>query len=205
MPEDLRGRRIGVSMGTTSEYFVDLLLAYYGIPKKEVRVVPLNQENMASALARDEIDAAVSWNPHAALQEKALGDNAVSLSNDSLYKIWWSIVAGQEYVKTHPGTVEKLLRAFVRAADYTKSEPEKAAALVERYVGPRTQPLADFDFEIQLGQALLLELEDQARWAIRTKQSKSDAVPNFLPLMYTRGIEAVAPGTVMLMQEGGQE
>lgn len=200
-PEDLKGKRVGVSMGTNAGYFLDALLTYNGIKRTELRIVPMEPERMAEALVQGVIDAAVSWNPHLGKQQKALGSNGITFSNSLVYKVWWNIVSGQEYARAHPGTVEKLLRALILAERYIQDNPDEASAIVSGFVGQGRVTLSDYTFDVRLGQALILSLEEQARWAIRTGLTDRERVPNFLDLLYTRGLEAVAPASVMIMHK----
>lgn len=195
---DLAGKRVGVSRGTTAEYFLDALLTFNGIPEKRVRRVFLTPEEMPRALAAGAIDAAVTWSSYAVEMQGLLGDNGSVISNELIYKIWWNIAGGREFVSAYPETVEKLLRALLRAEAYINAHPGEAALIVERFVGQDALSLADYEFDIQLGQALLLDLEEQARWAIRNGLTDRTEVPNLLGLFYTEGLEATAPGSVMM-------
>ena len=51
-PGDLKGKRIAATLGTTSDFFMDALLALHGISRKDVEVVDLKAGEMADALAR---------------------------------------------------------------------------------------------------------------------------------------------------------
>lgn len=200
-PQDMIGKRVGVSTGTTAEYFLDALLTYYRIPKDRIHIVPMKPEDLSDALAKGDIDAAVAWPPHLAKQQQMLGANAATIENEHIYTIYWNLVTGQEFAKAHPETVKKLLRALVRAERYMADNPGVVRALVVEKTGAVAFSLEDYHFDLQLTQSLLTALESQARWAIRKKLVANTEVPNFLPLIYTGGMEAVAPGSVTLIHE----
>ncbi|MEW5747086.1 MAG: ABC transporter substrate-binding protein [Nitrospirota bacterium] len=198
VPHDLEGKRIGVSAGTTAEYYLFIYLTFNGIAEDRVRMIGVSPERMTEALVRGEIDAAVTWPPYMIAQQRLLGSNAVTLSNESIYKVWWNIAAGQDFAKANPETVKALLRALLRAERYIKDNPAEASRIVARFIGQDPGSLGDYNFDVQLGQALILDLEDQARWAIRNRLIPVEGVPNFLRLLCTEGLEAVAPGSVMV-------
>ena len=63
-PEDLRGKRIGVTKGISTDYFLALFLTSHGLPQAAVKEVPLEPADYAQALAGGAIDALVTFNPH---------------------------------------------------------------------------------------------------------------------------------------------
>lgn len=193
---DLKGKKIGVSPGTNAEYFLDAYLAFSGISKEQIHRISLKPEMMTDALVKGNIDAAVSWDPHAENQQKKLSENAVLLENEQIYQMSWNIVARREQVKGRPETVQKLLRALVQAQNYIADHPQEARKITAGYVGNDDFNLADFNFDVRLGQSLVLHLEEQARWAIKSGLTDKKEVPNFLNFLYFEGMEAVAPDSV---------
>jgi ABC-type nitrate/sulfonate/bicarbonate transport system substrate-binding protein len=197
-PQDLRGKNIGVSMGTNAPYFLDSYLTFNGIAKNQVHVVPVKAERMTEALARGSIDAAVIWDPLSNGQSKLPGADTITLENDMIYQIYWNIVAEREYVQRHPETIKKVLRALLRAQHYMEEHPEEAQKIAARSIGDDID-LKDFNFDIRLAQSLILELEDQASWAIKNGLARKTQVPNFLNMMYVQGMQAVAPASITVI------
>lgn len=198
-PKDLSGKTIGVRKGTTGEYFLHAYLTFYRIAEDRIHIVDMQPEELADALKKGDIDAAAAWYPHTAKQQRILGANAITLENQNIYKILWNIAAGQEFAKAYPETIEKLLRALIQAQRYIEEHPKDAQKIVEGYVGAENIMLADFNFDIRLSQTLILSLEEQARWAIRSGLTGKKEIPNFLRMMYAEGMEAVAPDSVTVV------
>lgn len=195
-PRDLKGKTIGVSIGTNAQYFLDAYLTFHGVSHDRVATVPMKPEAMADALIKGSVDAAVSWEPHVAAQSNLLGGNAVVFENREIYQILWNLVGGRPYVLSHAETVGKLLRALLRAQEYIAGHQEEARTITAGYVGDAPFSLADFNFDLRLGQSLVLDLEEQSRWAIRRGLTRTQKLPNFLDLFYFKGMEAVAPESV---------
>ena len=57
----------------------------------------------------------------------------------------------------------------------------------------------EYAFQVTLHSLLLMNLENQARWAIRNKSTGKRAVPNFLHYFYFEGLEAVDPKAVTVI------
>jgi len=199
--KDLTGKKVGVCVGTTAEYYLDAILTYYGIKHNLIHAVPMKIEDLTAALVKGDIDAAVAWPPHLEKQQRLLGSNALTIENEKIYSIYWNIVTAQDYAKTHPETVKKLLRALARAERFIKGNGDAVHAIVTKRIDDKAFSLADYNFDLYQSHNLLLSMEDQARWAIRNRLAVSGAVPNFLPLFYFDGIKAVAPESVSLILE----
>lgn len=200
-PEDLKGKTIGVTMGTYAEYFLHAYLTFNSVAENRVHKVDMNAEQIADALAKGDIDAAVAWHPHITHQQKILGTNAVILANETIYKMWWNIAAAQDYVKENPETVKKLLRALIQAQHYIVENPQEVQKVMAGYVRDDTAVLGDINFDVRLSQNLILSLENQARWALRSGLTDKKKIPNFLRLIYTDGLEAVDPDSVTVVQK----
>ena len=61
---DLRGRRIGVTPGTSSQLALDVVLAESGLEPTDVRAVPGQPRDLMAALEAGELDAASLWVPN---------------------------------------------------------------------------------------------------------------------------------------------
>ena len=72
-----------------------------------------------------------------------------------------------------------------------------ATGMEQKYLAERWP---DFTFAITLDQALVINLEDQARWAIRSGLTKSSTVPNFLNYIDAAPLARVRPRAVTLIQ-----
>lgn len=199
-PRDLAGKRVGVSRGTSNEYFLYAYLIFNNLAQDSVERVDINPEQTTAALARGDIDAAVSWNPYLRLQRQQLGDNAVILSNPYIYLLEWNIVARRDFAQRNPQLVSSLLRALIKANDSITSQPEEARAIVARAVGDNAVALASYNFDVHLRQDLLINLESQARWAIASGLAEQRQAPDFMPLLYPEGLLAVNPAAVTIIR-----
>lgn len=199
-PQDIAGKTVGLRKGTAAEFFLYSYLTFHRIAKDRVRTVDMRPEEMAEALVKGTIDAAVAWAPFTTEQQNKLGINGLTLENQFIYKILWNMVAGQEFVVTHPETVQKLLRALLQAQHYLKEKPEDAQKIVDGRIGKGTT-LGSINFDIRLSQTLILSLEQEARWAMSRGLADNRKMPNYLRLLYPEGLKAVAPESVLVVDK----
>ena len=50
-PSDLKGKKIGLTLGTTGDFFADSFLLAHGIDRKHVKIIDMKPDEMAAALA----------------------------------------------------------------------------------------------------------------------------------------------------------
>ena len=113
------------------------------------------------------------------------------------------IVAKKDYVEQNPQTLEKFLRSLVRSEEFIAQDPQSASGIHAEVSGV-DQALIDpvFDqmnFSLSMDQALLLDLEDQARWIISYGYTDQTSVPNYLEYLYPDALQLVKPEAVTII------
>jgi len=201
-PKDLRGKKIGLVRGTTADFFLHTYLAVAYIDPKDVRVVNVATDKLVDALLKGEVDAVSTWSPFTLVLLERLGSNAVILDQPNFYIMTWNITVTQQSAKNSPERIKKFLRAIVRANSFVKENPGEARTISAKHIGTDS-PLyerewPDYDFTAKLGQSLILNLEDQARWMINEEVGSARIPPDFMDFIYTDALEAVRPGAVTI-------
>jgi NitT/TauT family transport system substrate-binding protein len=202
-PSDLAGKRIGVTLGTSGDFFLDTFLLRYNLDREQVRLFDLKPEEMGAALERGDVDAVATWNPTAASLMRAMGPRAVAFYVEDLYFETGVLAARREFARNRPEAAKRLLRALVSAETFFRDHPEEARQLLATALGDDgglEASLRDFDFRVRLDQGLLVLLEAEARWARRTGRSSSRESPNFLETLDPVPLLAVKPDAVGLIR-----
>ena len=202
--EDLRGRTIAVTLGTTSEFFLQAMLATHGISRNKVKVINLKAEEIPVALANGDIAAASVFTPYMNYAQKNLGGNSISFYNEDIYTLTFNIVSTQEFIRENPGKVNKMLRALLKAEEFVKQNPEEAEKLVAGFSGMDIAVVreisANTSFRVSLDQSLILALEDETRWAIKDGLVLKTSIPNYLNFIYPDGLASVKPAAVRILR-----
>jgi len=203
-PRDLVGKKIGVTFGTSGEYFLWAFLIRNKLAPDSVTLVDVAPGRMTHELASGAIDAASTWQPIRFAAQSALGDNGVSFTEENAYTVTHVVVGASAFLKGHPGTIEKLVRAMLKAEQFNRKEPEQALMLVaERLkIDPKTlQPTwKELALKVDLRQSQLITLEDEARWAMARGYTEKAGVPNFLPHLHPDALLAVQPERVTVVR-----
>lgn len=141
-PEDLMGKTVATSFGTSSENFLRAALSSYGIPLEDVDIVNMDIAGAAMALVRGKVDAAVLWAPYTNEVRQYLGDEAVTVVNCMDFRdvlaLPMSWVAKEEVIDSRRDTIVKFVRALYRGMDYRNQNLEQTTKLVASRLGMET-------------------------------------------------------------------
>lgn len=203
-PADLKGKKIGVPLGTTAHFFVDTFLQIHGVEQEKVTLVDMKPTEMVGALDSGRLDAVSTFNPTLKELERSLGKNGIVFEDESLYTETFCVAAMQEYVKKHPETIKKFLRALIKAESFVKENDKEAQNLVADFTKTDKIVLAAtweiMHFRVTLDQALLVDFEDQTRWVLKNKLATGTQMPNYLDYIYTDGLHAVKPDAARIVR-----
>lgn len=170
-PNDLRGKKIAVSLGTAAEYVMDTFLEPYGITRSEIKIVALNPPDTVAAITRGDVDAIFAWQPYIYNAQKQLGDNAVIFPSGEKYNHPFSIIVMQNHINQGKPELKKLINGLRRAERFMKENREESIIIVANKLGVGTQDIADiwddYSFQVGLDPNLADLLEKEGIWAKR--------------------------------------
>jgi ABC-type nitrate/sulfonate/bicarbonate transport system substrate-binding protein len=203
-PRDLRGKRIGVALGTNGEYFLDTFLAVNGIPRNSVEIVNTLGTSSRDGLKAGKYDAVSAGGPTGPGLRKEFGAEAVTFFGENIYMVSSPVTVRREFSRSRPAAVRKLLRALLRADEFTRKDSAGALEItargtrIDRDTMKQLWPV--YDFEVKLDQLLLISLENQARWAIRNRLVPAKEVPDFLRHVDVESLKAEKPEVVTVIR-----
>lgn len=203
-PKDLKGKRIGIVSSTSSEFMLDTVLIANGLNLDDVTTVPLTPVDMPEALREGKVDAVSIWNFTLLDIRNELGDNGIQFSEKYLYTEFFLLVSQQEYTRAHPETIHKVMNALVKSADFIRDNPAAAKSIVASTagidIGQIEQVWGIYDFKPNLDHALVVALENGARWAMVHKIAPWKEIPDFSPNFYPDALKAVRPSAVTIIR-----
>lgn len=202
-PADLAGKRVGVTAGTSGEYFLWAWLIRHRLPPDAVQRIDLPPGRLPQALAEGTVDAVATWQPVRRDAERALGANALTFTAPEAYTTTHVLIGRQPALAAEPATMRRLVRALLQAEDFLRREPRQALALVaERLkLSPaELQPLwGELALRVDQRQSQLITWEDEARWAMALGYAAPQPIPNLLPHLYLDALAAEAPARVTVV------
>ena len=203
-PEELKGKKIGITARTSSHFFAHIYLTEHGIEPSAVRMVDFSASDLPGALKDGKVDAIVTFEPYAYMAMKALPDKIVRLPQSDLFRETFTLAAMKNFANEHPESLKKVLKAVDRAIKFIKQNKHESIVIMTKSLRLDENLLAsiwnDFVFELSLDHSLLTILEDEARWAIANKFTDKTKVPNYLGYFYLDAMKAVKPEAVSILK-----
>lgn len=195
---DVKGKRIGLTPGTSLEYLLHLMLATEGLPPGSVVQVSVAQADYAKALAAGTVDGVMTVDPRGL--RRTLGEDTIVFHSDT-YTETSMLVGTRANVAAKGEAVARLVRALVRAQDYVERHPDESI----RLVAARLEGLfdeasvrglwADLRLEAKLDNVLLATMGLEGQWMKETGRFRGP-VPDFRKAFHADPLRAERPEAV---------
>ena len=130
---DLKGKQIGVKIGSPYEIFVREMLRTAGLKTSDVVLVNLSAEEIPSAMP-DGIQAGFVWEPYTTeLLDKGYH---VLFSSEQISSLYPDLITFRaSVVRERPEDVRAFLKAWFEAAGYRVKNPEETREIAAKYLG----------------------------------------------------------------------
>jgi NitT/TauT family transport system substrate-binding protein len=132
---DLRGKQVGVSAGSTSQWMLAYVLDQNGMSLKDVKQVDMTSGDAGSAFAAGRIPVAVTWQPWLSKAQK--NPNGHVLVSTVKYPTIITDQVGFDpaFLKQHPDSVRAFVKGYAAAVDFLHKNPDQALSDVTDYLG----------------------------------------------------------------------
>lgn len=201
-PDDLLGKKIGVTKKSGGEFALGRFLIFNGLSLQDVELVDLKPSEMVGTILNGDIDATFTWDPNVYNLKKELGDNAISWPGGQDF--YFVLLTKEDWIENNPAATERFMKSLLEAEDYIKDNSEEAKEFVKDRFGYESDYM-DYswpkqEFAVILEQAMLIAFEDQARWRIKNNLTEAIEVPNYLDFIYTDALEKVKPEAIGIIR-----
>lgn len=133
--EGLKGKKVAFEQGSVSQFFLNALLKDAGLSQSDIEHVNMAATDAGVAFAAGQVDAAVTWEPALSQGAKAENGHILLTSADKPGLITDVVAATDATLKEKGDDVKAFVRAWYRALDFIKSNPDEANALMAQGVG----------------------------------------------------------------------
>ncbi len=200
---DLKGKEIGVTHGTASEYFLSTLLALEGLTTEDVELYHYKPEQLVNGFINKDIDAFLPWEPFGFQSAQLLNGQIKIHKTKGLNTLSFNLIS----VTADNLLVEKakcVIQGLSIAMDYIASHPQESKQIVMDELKLTAEFIdwvwSDYIFKLGLNQSLMLSVESQAIWAVATQMTKFKEVPNIEHFIDSRAMLQVMPNAVNIPQ-----
>jgi NitT/TauT family transport system substrate-binding protein len=203
-PQDLKGKRIGVTLKTAAEFYLGRFLDLHGMNIRQVTLINVSPQQSVDALVKGDIDAVIAWQPNVKAIEDRLGSGVVKWGAQEGQAAYCMVIGRGDWVAKHPELIKRFSTGVAQAENYNASHPDGAKAIIQRRLGYddsyMTAIWPEHQLLVSLDQSLILAMEDEARWMIANKLTSEKQIPDFLNYIYEDALRAVKPEAVNIIR-----
>jgi ABC-type nitrate/sulfonate/bicarbonate transport system substrate-binding protein len=199
----LKGKKIGVTKLTASEYFLSTLIAIDGLNIDDVSLMHYEPKQLIDGLINNEVDAIVPWEPFAFQSNQLFSDKLAIHDTKNLNTLSFNLISLTSDIQR----LEKakcVLQGLNIAIDYIASHPKESKKIVMKELDISSEFInwvwPDYIFKLELNQSLLLNLKSQAAWLAETQRTPPKELPNINRFVDSRAMLQVNPSAVNIPQ-----
>ena len=163
--EGLKGKKVGVAMGTGAEIFWRRLLAQRKLDPADFKLVNVEAPEMLAALERGDIDGFAVWEPWPTRTLMAVKGSKILATADGIYNNINFIYMNRGWIEQNRTTAEKFIKALCEANDVIEKDRPAATKLVAKFL----------KMPVELATELMPKLEFDMNWKPRSLEAIRDS------------------------------
>ena len=133
--EDLKGKRVGLARGQTSDEYFKMVLSRRGMKYEDVRIENIMAPPaIAAALAQGKVDAVVSWEPFNTMALESAKDSYVVLRGGGHLSYIMVATVHDPMLRNDPKTVQNFVNGLAAASHYTRMNRQEAVEIFAKWV-----------------------------------------------------------------------
>jgi NitT/TauT family transport system substrate-binding protein len=133
--KQLKGQKVAVSNGSTSQWLLAYVLSKNGMSLKDVNQIDMTAGDAGAAFAAGRVPVAVTWQPW--LDRAKTNPKGHVLVDTTKYPtiIVDEVAFAPSYIKAYPDKVKAFIAGYADAVKLIRTNPKKAFADVTKYLG----------------------------------------------------------------------
>lgn len=178
-PEDLKGKKLALSPGTTSDIFAHRFLTKYNLKTNDVDIRKIQPLAMQGAIVAKEVDAASTWQPFVYNICKVIGDDAIIFKEPEIYVGYENIAVRTDWAKKNPEVVKSFLRAIEKAENFVRNNPDEAQKIISNIINLDLEIVKatwdEYDIALVLDdKKLVSDIKAIGQWIIQSQEGYSN-------------------------------
>jgi len=133
-PEQFKGKKLGVLLGSTSEYFAELFLASGGLELSDVDAINLRPAEMVTGLASGDIDGFVIWQPFGWRAAEAIEDAHIVTTGAPYFHEHQMVTTSKDYAGTHEAEIVAFIKGMRDAGAWIGENLEEASNIISKFL-----------------------------------------------------------------------
>lgn len=138
--QDMKGKKIGVLLGSTSEYFIQKFLAKAGMTMSDIDAINLTPAEMITGLDRGDIDGFVLWQPFGWKAVETIKGTHILTDAEPYFQEWEACTVNKTYAASHQPELIAFIKGLRAAGKWIPGHVDEATDSVAQTL--RTQDIA---------------------------------------------------------------
>ncbi|WAC74623.1 ABC transporter substrate-binding protein [Roseateles sp. SL47] len=203
-PGDLARHRVGVTLGTSAEYFLWAFMVRHRLAPQSLVLVDLPPNRLVAALREGSVDAIAAWQPVRHDAERALGSAIVTFTAPDAYAQNYALVGRSAFLASRGEALRRLMLGLLDAERFVEASPSQARSLLATRLALSPDALEPawqaLELEVDQQQDQLITLEDVAVWAMARGYVPAQPMPNFLSHLSVDALQELRPRRVTVVR-----
>ena len=128
--KDLKGKNIGVEIGTVSHLSLLKALETVGLNEEDVTITSIPAWEIKEAFLAGKIQAGATWEPYLTSTAEEGNGQVIITSRDYPKAIVTTLVLSDELISNRRDDAQKIVAAYIDAVRFMEEEPHKAYAIM---------------------------------------------------------------------------
>jgi NitT/TauT family transport system substrate-binding protein len=196
--ESLKGKKIGIAMGTGSEIFWRRVLEKRNLKLTDFTMVNVEAPEMLAAIERGDIDGFAVWEPWPTRTLMAVKGTKVLQTAEGIYNNINFIYMNRGWIEQNKATAEKFMASLMQANDLIEKDRPAAARMVAKFLkmplelATELMPKVEFDMDWQPRSIEAIQIAEKQL----ADQKKLKAPLDYSKYVYMDLVKAVRPQNV---------
>jgi NitT/TauT family transport system substrate-binding protein len=160
----LKGKRVGIAVGTASDVFWAALLDKMKLDPKDYKIVNVEPPEMLAAMERKDIDAVSSWEPWSSRILSGVPGAKVLIANEGIFAIRDYVYVNKAWAEKNPEAMKAFMLSMVEATKLLIDKPKEAAGYVAKTLKLEPafteQLMTRVDFEMKLNKEAVEHMKE---------------------------------------------
>lgn len=127
--DDLKGKRIAVTQGSSAHYFLSQILEKAHLSWQDIQPIWLTPADARAAIDKKSVDAWAIWDPYASAAS-IKGDTRVLIDAKELPPAYSFYSSSPDFLKKHPAEAKKFIETLNKTDEWINAHPDEAAKIL---------------------------------------------------------------------------
>jgi ABC-type nitrate/sulfonate/bicarbonate transport system substrate-binding protein len=132
--EGLKGKKVGVALGSASEVFWRAFVDKLGLNPKDYTVIHVEPPEMLAALERGNIDAFAAWEPWLTRTVQAVANTKIIRDNEGIINPRNFVYINRGWAQQNPEAATLFMRSLIEATQLLRNNPDEAAKHISTFL-----------------------------------------------------------------------